>query len=219
VYVFLATLPTIRQWHRERGIADDLSWTTLADLGEHIGIYRRIYGTAGFDVPEWMILHFRGALYRLGRLQYELWRQPPQGQDVIDSGAPDPDGPVLFLHIPESGGSLESAACDESFAQARAFFARYFPEMQYRVAWCTSWLLDPQLGEYLSPASNIIRFQRRFHLIAGGSNANDGVMRFVFRRDAPVLDELPQRTTLERATVKHVRAGHHWLWRTGWLML
>jgi hypothetical protein len=30
------------------------------------------------------------------------------------------------------------------------------------------------------------------------------------------LDDLPQRTTLERAIVAHLRAGGHWRARTGW---
>lgn len=219
VYVFLATLPTIRQWHREHGIDDDVSWTTLADLGEHIAIYRRIFGTAGLDVPEWIALHFRGVIYRLGRLQFEQRLLSPQLRDVIGSDGPDLAAPVLSLHIPESGGALTPAACDESFEQARSFFAHHFSQEQYHIAWCTSWLLDPQLGEYLSPMSNIMRFQQRFHLVPGGSDADEGVIRFVFRRVTSSLDELPQRTTLERATIKHLQAGQHWQWRSGWLAL
>lgn len=219
VYVFLATLPNIRQWHREHGIADDVSWTTLADLGEHIAIHRRIFGAAGLDVPEWMALHFRGVIYRLGRLQFEQRLLSPQWRDVVGSDGPDLAAPVLSVHIPESGGSLTPAACDESFERARDFFARHFPEESYRMAWCTSWLLDPQLGEYLSPMSNIMRFQQRFHLIPGGSNADEGVIRFVFRRVTSSLDALPQRTTLERTVVKHLQAGQHWEWRSGWFAL
>ena len=30
---------------------------------------------------------------------------------------------------------------------------------------CHSWLLDPQLGEYLRPDSNIMRFQQRFDVL------------------------------------------------------
>ena len=44
-------------------------------------------------------------------------------------------------------------------------------------------------------------------------------MRFVFHRIAPGIDELPQRTTLERAIVAHLRAGKHWRNRTGWLRI
>ncbi|HZR39317.1 MAG TPA: hypothetical protein VFB12_04330, partial [Ktedonobacteraceae bacterium] len=102
---------------------------------------------------------------------------------------------------------------------ARTFFARHFPEETYRFARCASWLLDPQLADYLPPTSNIIRFQRRFHIVPGGTDCDQDVMRFVFRRVAPSLDELPQRTALQRIIVEHIRAGHHWQYYAGWFAL
>jgi hypothetical protein len=226
VYVFLATLPAIRQRHHERGIADDVSWATLADLGEHIAIYRRIFGITGLDVPQWLTLHFSGKIYRLGRLQFERRQISPTwpiySDDSVDHASslmPKPGDPALFIHIPESGGPFSPAACSASFERARTFFARYFPEEPYRFAMCSSWLLDPQLADYLPPTSNIIGFQRRFQLIPGGTNDDQSVIRFVFRRASPSLDELPQRTTLERAVVAHLRAGGHWQFRAGWLVL
>ena len=84
---------------------------------------------------------------------------------------------------------------------------------------CYSWLLDDQLAEYLDERSNIIRFQRRFRIVGEGSNGDAEILRFVFKRIAPDIDELPQRTKLERAIVAHLRAGRHWRNRTGWLPL
>ncbi|BCL79933.1 DUF5596 domain-containing protein [Ktedonobacteria bacterium brp13] len=226
VYVFLSTLPAVRQWHQEHGIADDVSWVTLADLGEHIAIHRRLFGTAGLDSPRWLTLHFRGGLYRLGRLQFEQSRLPAQWplyNDSINNAVPEPrpnpGAPALAVHIPESGGPLEPDACSESFALARDFFARHFPEEQYHFGCCGSWLLDPQLADYLPHTSNIVRFQRRFHLVSDSTNGDQDVMRFVFRRTAPSLDELPQRTMLERAVVEHLQAGKHWQFCSGWFAL
>jgi hypothetical protein len=141
--------------------------------------------------------------------------------DVRAAHVADPfrDGePALGIHIPESG-PLTPEACDDSFAQARTFFPRHFPESATRLAICTSWLLDPQLADYLPPDSNIVRFGRRFTLVGDGSDGDADVLRFVFHRIRPNIDELPQRTTLERATVAHLRAGKHWRNRTGWLGL
>ena len=126
--------------------------------------------------------------------------------------------PTLGIHIPESG-PLTPEACDDSLAQARPFFSRHFPETPTRLAICTSWLLDPQLAEYLAPDSNIVRFGRRFTLVGDGYDGDADVLRFVFHRIAPRIDDLPQRTTLERAIVAHLRAGKHWRNRTGWVEL
>jgi hypothetical protein len=65
----------------------------------------------------------------------------------------------------------------------------------------------------------MVRFQRRFQLTPTVVDAGVEIIRFVFRRlDAP-LDELPRRTTLERAVVEHIRAGRQWHERKGWLLL
>ena len=43
------------------------------------------------------------------------------------------------------------------------------------------------------------------------------MLGFVFGRADPVdLEDLPQRTSLERAFVQHLRAGGTWYARTGW---
>ena len=83
----------------------------------------------------------------------------------------------------------------------------------------TPWLLDDQLGEYLPEDSNIIRFQRRFRHAYTPEANDDGIIRFVFGRLKPALDDLPQRTMLERAIVDHLKTGRHWHGGAGWLRL
>jgi hypothetical protein len=82
-----------------------------------------------------------------------------------------------------------------------------------------SWLLDPQLTEYLPPTSNIVRFQRRFELTQEAAPGDDAVFRFVFERETVDPRAVRQRTTLDRAIVAHLRAGRHWHERFGWLAL
>jgi hypothetical protein len=60
-YVFLAAVPDVRRWHRQRNIPDDVSWATLADLGRHLPVNRRVHGEGGLDRPLWLRSHFRGA--------------------------------------------------------------------------------------------------------------------------------------------------------------
>jgi hypothetical protein len=210
VYVYLAALADVRRFHARRGIPDDISWSTLADLGSNLKRDRLLLGDGGLRTSGWLTLHFRGSIYQLGRLQFN--RMIVRAAHV--AGAFREDEPALGIHIPESG-PLTPEACDDSLAQARPFFARHFPETQMRLAICTSWLLDPQLAEYLAPDSNIVRFGRRFTLVGDGYDGDADVLRFVFHRIGPKIDDLPQGTTLERAIVAHLRAGKHWRNRTG----
>jgi hypothetical protein len=190
VHVFLAALPAVRAQHAALGIPDHISRATLADLGNKMAIFRRTHGVGGLDRQSWLSRHFRGTLYRLGRLQFDML------------------GPDLDVHIPEDG-PLDPAGCDESFGAARPFFARYFGNT-YRSAICRSWLLDDQLAEYLPETSNIIRFQRRFRATGQVEDGDHDILEFVFRRHPDDLGELPQRTGLQRAIVAHLQAGRHW---------
>ncbi|WP_433501597.1 hypothetical protein ACQP1K_20195 [Sphaerimonospora sp. CA-214678] len=125
---------------------------------------------------------------------------------------------AIGLHIPESGPMTPEAVA-ASLDEARAFFPRHFPGERYTAFSCGSWLLDPQLLEYLPEDSNIVRFQRRFELAPyeepEGLDADVEVLRFVFRTLTTPLDRLPRRTVLQRAIVDHLKAGRHWHWRQG----
>jgi hypothetical protein len=200
VYEYLALVDVVRDYHREHGIADAVSWATLADLGRNLAIDRRMHREGWPVMQGWLTLHARGGLYELGRLQHER------------------GGTAIGLHIPEAG-PLSPSTIEASLDEARAFFPRHFPDEHYTAFSCGSWLLDPQLREYLPEDSNIVRFQQRFTLEPyeepDGLDADVEVRRFVFRTLTTPLDELPRRTVLERAVVDHLRSGRHWHWRRG----
>jgi hypothetical protein len=230
VYVYLATLPHVRAFHASRGIPAAVSWASLADLGAHVALQRRIRGVGGLDAPWWLVGHFRGAIYRLGRLQFERFRiesspgrrNPMFWLDAADAegGRPGrrPGDPALAVHIPE-GGPLMPDAVDRSLDWAADFFPRHFPEESPRVAVCTSWLLDDHLAERLPRDSNIVRFARRFRLVPGALDNDESVVRFVFHREGVAVDALPRTTSLERAIGDMLASGEHIRSRTGWLDL
>lgn len=219
VHALLASIPAVLRYHEKRGIPQDVSWATFADLGRQLAIYRRINGVGGLDVQFWFSLHFRGLIYDMGRLQFNRGSISFDEDAIAASGAPFHRGDTaLGVHIPEAG-PMTHEACEESFRRARDFYDRYFPEERYRYAVCSSWLLDPQLAEYLPADSNIVRFQRRFQLMPGGHEGDRDVFQFVLRMVNPSIDQLPRRTTLERAIVQHLEAGRHWQIRAGWVAI
>jgi len=198
---FLATVPQIRALHRARGLPDEVSWATLADLGRQISIHRRTFGVLGTDTQWWTAIAWNGSLVDLGRLQAE-WLTPH----------------TVGLHIPESG-PLTPEAVDTSLDRLRAGWQCWFGTKPIQ-AECVSWLLDPQLAEFLPPSSNMMRFQRRFTLDDDpGAPADQSALYFVFRRrDVPIpegLAELPQDTGLQRGIVDLLAAGGHWHFRKG----
>jgi hypothetical protein len=200
VYTYLALVDVVLGYHRDHGVADAVSWVTLADLGRNLAIDRRMHREGWPVMQSWLTLHARGGVYELGRLQHQ------RGDTAIG------------LHIPDSG-PMTPEAVSASLDEARAFFPRHFPGERYTAFSCGSWLLDPQLQEYLPEDSNIVAFQRRFELEPyeepEGLDADVEVLRFVFRTLTTPLDQLPRRTVLQRAIVDHLTAGRHFLWRRG----
>jgi GNAT-like C-terminal domain/N-acyltransferase N-terminal domain len=248
-WVLLDALPAIRGYHEKLDIPDDVSWHSLADFGLQLARYRRLRGRGGLASSDWLTLHFRGLLYRLGRLQFQRLaglapsptgellagdargaghgQRPPAraaAEAARASGQPD-TGSALSVHI-TADQPLTPRACDDSFAAAARFFGRYYAEEEYRWGVCDSWLLDDQLARYLPPESNILLFQRRFEVPEGteAAEADLTVLKYVFDRPAEPLrdgdlDALPQVTTLQRAVVGHLRDGGHWWSRSGWCRL
>ena len=189
---FVARIPELQARHRALGLTDEESRATIRSLPRHVALHRECGGEPGGWEVEWIEMIWDGKLSELGRLQFE------------DHG----DG-VLDVHIPETGLPLAPRACDASFARAREVYPGH------HTARCTSWLLDPQLADALPPASNIVRFQRRFELRDEGREANDDVRRFVFHTYERDLGKLTSRTTLERALIERMRAGGTWRAPTG----
>lgn len=218
VLVFVATAPHVRLYHRARGVAPEVSRQTLADLGRQMAVHRRRHGTGGLLTPSWLTPHFRGELYQLGRLQFQRSRLNAEGaeREAVEEYGEE----CLELHVPDFSGPLTPDACDRSLAQARAFFARCFPEERYRVAVMSSWLLDTQLGRYLPPESNIVRLQRRFTPSPRTAGPNDSdPLGFVFGDPDIPLERLPRDTSVQRALVDHLRQGGHWYQVHGWFAL
>lgn len=192
---FVARIPEVRALHAALGLSDEESWATLQVLPRQTRLDRICRGIPGLFDVEWIERIWSGKLSELGRLQFE------------DDG----DG-VLDIHIPETG-PLDQDACDASFVRAREVYPHH------QTAICTSWLLDPLLADVLPADSNIVRFQRRFELVAAEQDADHDVLRFVFHTYDTDLDKLDPTTTLERALVAHLRAGGHWRSPSGRLPL
>ncbi|MFI6337580.1 acyltransferase domain-containing protein [Streptomyces sp. NPDC050535] len=222
LFVFVAAFPFVREYHRSRGVPDDVSRRTLADLGRQVAVHHRRLGTPGLLFPEWIALHFHGELFQLGRLQFERARLGQRMGQALASAGSDagPGDPCLSLHISDFRGPLSPVACDRSLALAREFFALHYPDERYDVAVCHSWLLDQQLRRYLPAYSNIVRFQDRFEVAYEETTPDDGMpVGFVFGDPELPVAELPRRNSVERAVGDHLRAGGHWYGGHGWFAL
>ena len=87
---------------------------------------------------------------------------------------------VLEVHIP-AGDNLSMEECKLSFAKARIFFKKHFPDFDFKYLTCHSWLLDSELTKYLPEGSNIIAFGNLFDRV--DTNESYAIIRYLFRWD------------------------------------
>src|SRR4051794_74112 len=197
----VVTAADLTDFHRARRIPPDVTAKTLTELGQQVWVHRLTFDELGLHTYTWLTVTWSGSLYWLGRLQFNLER--------IETGW------VCSTHVPRSG-PLDPAAVDRSFAEARAFFPRHFPECRLQDFWCRSWLLDPALAEALDPSSNIARFQVRWRLYGEPMPGDADALFFTFARRGEVgLAELPRETSLQRVILERLDAGGHWTVRDG----
>ena len=219
VVAFAEFLPRTLEAHLRRGVPEAVSHATLADLGRHVRIARRLYGVRACIEQNWLQAHLRGLLYDLGRLQFNLGRLELRQTELDEARiAAKPGTVVVETHIPEVG-PLDSDAVDASLARVQGFFATHFPELgTIRFATCDSWLLDPQLSEIV-PGSNIARFGARYRLFRTAHESDQSALDFVFRAPTTPRGDLPRDTRLQRGLLDHLAAGQHIEARYGWLEL
>lgn len=220
LYVFAGAYDEVRAWHHGRGIDPDVGRRTLADLGRHVQHTRRRQGHGGLTLnQDWLSLHFRGSIYQLGRLQFELITLDEDTAAMITAdGSPVAAGAAaLSVHIPDHCGPFTPAQVDESFALATTFFPAHFPEHRPVAFVCHSWLLDPLLRDHLSPTANMITFADRFRVHRSAEPDDLDFVKTVFGvAGLDDLDALPRTTTLQRVLLDHLAAGGHWHPGTGW---
>jgi hypothetical protein len=70
IVLLLSGLEDLVAYYKEKGISEEILVDTLSDLNIWIATYNKNYGVWGLEEFFWLINHFRGKLFRLGRLQF-----------------------------------------------------------------------------------------------------------------------------------------------------
>lgn len=180
-YLYFAE--ALKEKYEERGISHDVLKDTLFDLVICTnGAYKNIQ-KVGITSVGWMKLHFSFKLFRLGRLQFCM---EGASMDIEEKGIAKGD-PILDVHIPR-GDKLNIEDCYASFEMAEKFFAKHFPEYEYKWLVCHSWMLDETIRPFLKPTSNIMKFQTLFEGVRPVEM--DSILHFVFKTGAN-REELP----------------------------
>ena len=190
---FLYMCERLSERYKEKGVGDEILLDTLGDIGRWLDVWSGLEGGLYLGELHWLRLHMGMGLFKLGRLQFAFGKSHC---DIPEKNIKKGDN-VIEVHIPRTG-PLEREECERSFEIAKEFFAKYYPEYEYKYFTCHSWLMDESLKALLPPESNIIKFQDMFEVFC--AEESYAALRFIFKWNAKKAEigSFDAKTSLEK---------------------
>ena len=207
--LFICLSKHLRALYTERGIALSVWHDSMLDLRYKLEECKLVRGVRGMFVAFWMPGWFKMTRFALGRLQFEVvdfGREYQKGDVTLTK-----ESKVLNMHIPRSGQPLAKALYEDSFARAKAFFKDAFPDSSPIPFVCHSWLLYPEMTEFIPPSSNVRRFMEEFEILSWDHSDGESLW-CLFDTNERNPARLPTNSTLRRAYVERLLGGG----RVGW---
>ena len=201
--LFLCLAPKLRERYAEKELSEELFYHTLKDLTYKLNECRLMYAINGTFVGEWFRHLFKMELFALGRLQFERFLTR---YEYVYEGKILPVGTRLInIHIPRTGTKLDHDEVLKSYKMAEEMFADEFGGEPLTFL-CDSWLLDPHIPSFLSPSSNLTKFQNDFTIVKTGESYEYSALWTVFdcRYDGDI-SVLPNDTSLRRAYINRIK--------------
>lgn len=174
----------------KRGISDEIFIATMKFCTRFLQEHFKTYQDYKFEKAWWFPRQVSLCEYRIGALEYELV---------------DGEEREIEIHIPSDADlRKESVAC--SLKEFDEFLGKYYPEWENVSKTCNTWMLMPELKEFLKEDSNIIAFQNLFEIDRIDYDAV-WYMGWIFPGIERIDENLPEGTTLQRNIKKYLLEG------------
>ena len=198
--VILMCAVKVKERYEKAGISEKIYLDTMSD----IKIWCENADNEGIKNYGWLKNHLKLELFRLGRLQFQLYEC--KNRTLNYKKLPFPYGErVIYVHIPQ-GEKLEREKCIESFRMAEEFFGKYFPDYNYKWYFCESWLLYEGNKDFMSEDSNILAFAALFdHCYS--IKVDVQTIERVFGKRRLLKRSYPEKTALQRSLRKYMLSG------------
>ena len=198
--VILKLACQVKEKYDEAGIDEKIYYDTMSD----IKIWSDKCKKGGLENFGWLKNHVSFELFRLGRLQFQLYEC--KNKTLLYNKLPFSYGDkLIYVHIPE-GEKLSEEKCRESFRAAKEFFAKYFPEYKYGYYFCESWLLFEGNREFMAKDSNIVKFMAFFDICYSVKIDEQAIERIFGKREL-FKRNYPEKTSLQKATKHYMLSG------------
>jgi len=181
----------------EKEISHDIFIDTMSDI-------KIWYINKGLKNYDWIENHLNFKLFKIGRLQYQLYKceNKTLNYDFLPFNFGDN---LLYVHIPE-GEKLIYEDCYYSLREAKRFFTEYFAEFEYRYYFCESWLLYRENQLFMRPDSNIMQFQLFFDIVYSVPDDKQAIER-IFKKRELSKSRYPENTSLQISAKEFMLRG------------
>ena len=187
--------------YAEKGISDEIYYDTMSD----IRIWCEKNSDKGLENYGWLQNHVKLELFRIGRLQFQLYEC--KNKTLNYNKLPFSYGDNLInIHIPE-GERLSREKCIESLEKADEFFAAFYPGYSYDYYFCESWLLFEGNRDFMAENSNIVSFMSLF-TISYSLKIDAQTIERVFGKRRLFKRNYPEKTDLQRRTKAYILSGN-----------
>lgn len=191
----------VRTKYAAAGIDDSVYFDTMSD----IRIWCERNDNKGLKNYGWLKNHVSFELFRLGRLQFQLYEC--KNRTLLYNKLPFANGEKLvYIHIPE-GEKLEKQKCIESIKLAGKFFSSFFPDYNYKYYFCESWLLFEGNRDFMAENCNILSFMSLFDIHYSLKIDAQAIER-IFGRKRIIKKHYPENTDLQIRAKRFMLSGN-----------
>ncbi|MDD6728682.1 MAG: acyltransferase domain-containing protein [Eubacteriales bacterium] len=198
--VVIEALKFTKEQYDALGIDEKIFFDTASD----IAIWCENNKNRGLKNYNWLRNHIRCELFRIGRLQFQLYKC--NNPTLKYSRLPFDYGEnLIYVHIPQ-GEKLLLDDCIKSLIDAKAFFEKYFPSYSFNYFFCESWLLFGGNKNFMRADSNIIKFSQLFD-VAYSLDIDAQAIERIFGKRHLIKSKYPENTTLQSSAKKYIMTG------------
>ena len=198
--VILCCAVKVHERYEKEGISDEIYYHTMSD----IKIWCENNGNKGLKNYGWLKNHVSFELFRLGRLQFQLYEC--KNKTLLYHKLPFSYGDrLIYIHIPQ-GEKLEKERCLESISMATEFFKKHFPDFKYKHFFTESWLLYEGNRDFMHKDSNIVSFMSLFDIHYSVKYPEQAIER-IFGKRQLFKRNYPESTDLQRRAKKYLLGG------------
>lgn len=174
----------------KRGIPEEVFAATMKFCTRFLREHYKTFGFYKYVCAWWFPRQMSLNEFRIEALEYEF----------IDGEERE-----VAVHIP-SDADMDTQSIQNSLADFYEFREKYYSGWEDVQLTCDTWMLMPELQQFLGEDSHIAAFQRLFEIDSIDREAV-WYMEWIFPGYGTVDENLPEKTSLQRELKKYLLAG------------